>query len=245
MAQPTTRQQFREKCLRNLGHPVIKINISEDQIEDSIDDALSYWNDYHYDGTEYLFFRHEVTQADLDNKYITLPDEIIGVVDIFNISEGLTSSGMFSPQYQFALSNIQNMASFKLKEYYMAMTHISLIQDILVGQTSIRYNRHVNRLHIDDWKGLNVGSIVLVKVYQALDGSVYSDIWKDKWLQDYTTYKIQEKWGRILTKFTGMQLPGNIQFDGERILSTAQEKIREMEQEMITNYSLPVCDMRG
>ncbi len=52
MAKPTTRAQFKDYCLRRLGHPVIQINVDDDQIEDRIDDALSFWSDYHYDGTE-------------------------------------------------------------------------------------------------------------------------------------------------------------------------------------------------
>jgi hypothetical protein len=70
-------------------------------------------------------------------------------------------------------------------------------------------------------------------------------VWKDRWLQNYCTALIKRQWGNHLTKFTGMTLPGGIQFNGDRILSDAQTEIEKMEQDMILNYSMPICDMVG
>jgi hypothetical protein len=42
-----------------------------------------------------------------------------------------------------------------------------------------------------------------------------------------------------------MQLPGGVQFNGDKIFSDAQQAIEKMEEEMILNYSLPVADMIG
>ena len=50
MPAVTDRTTFKDYCLRRLGFPVIDINVDEDQIEDRIDDALQYWQDYHFDG---------------------------------------------------------------------------------------------------------------------------------------------------------------------------------------------------
>ena len=51
MAKPQTRTQLKDYCLRSLGHPVIEVNVDDDQLEDRIDEAIQVWNDYHYDGT--------------------------------------------------------------------------------------------------------------------------------------------------------------------------------------------------
>jgi hypothetical protein len=42
-----------------------------------------------------------------------------------------------------------------------------------------------------------------------------------------------------------MQLPGGVQFNGEKIFNDAQQEIEKMEAEMISSYSLPVSDMVG
>ena len=73
MAQPTTRTEFTEWCLRKLGKPVIEINVDQDQAQDRIDEALSYYWDYHFDGTERTFFKHQITASDITNQYITVP----------------------------------------------------------------------------------------------------------------------------------------------------------------------------
>jgi hypothetical protein len=128
----------------------------------------------------------------------------------------------------------------------MAMEHIQFMEQMLVGKQPIRYNRNVNKLYIDtNWERLTVGSYIIVEAYQIVDPSVYAEVWKDRWLQNYATAKIKYQWGSNLTKFSGMQLPGGVQFNGEKILGDAQEELAKMEQEMISSYSLPVFDLIG
>ena len=66
MAIPTTKSTFKEYCLRNLGKGVIDINVSDDQADDRIDEALQYFAQYHYDGIEKVYLKHQITQADVD-----------------------------------------------------------------------------------------------------------------------------------------------------------------------------------
>ena len=48
-------------CLRRLGAPVIDINVDEQQVSDRIDDALQYWQEYHFDGVERTYVKHQIT----------------------------------------------------------------------------------------------------------------------------------------------------------------------------------------
>ena len=64
MARPNTRATFKEYCLRNLGKPVIDINVDEDQIEDRIDEAVQYFCQYHTDGVERMYLKYKVTADD-------------------------------------------------------------------------------------------------------------------------------------------------------------------------------------
>jgi len=247
MAQPTTRTEFKDWCLRKLGMPVIEINVDQDQIEDRIDEALSYYWDYHFDGTEKTFLSHEVTADDKTNRYITIPENIIGAVNLFPINTSVMStSGMFSVQYQFLQNNLHEIGNGSLTDFYMKMSHLQFMEDLLVGAQPIRYNRHMNRLHIDtDWDVLNVGQFIVVECYTIVDPQTYTDVWKDRWLQNYAAAKIKHQWGSNLTKFVGMTLPGNVQFNGEQIYRDADEEIKKLEEEMIRSYSLPVSDMIG
>lgn len=61
MALPSTRTEFREYCLRELGKPVIEINVADEQIEDRIDEALYFWSDYHFEGAEKVYLKHQIS----------------------------------------------------------------------------------------------------------------------------------------------------------------------------------------
>jgi hypothetical protein len=246
MAQPTTKAEFKEWCLRKLGKPVIEINVDQDQVDDRVDEALSYYWDYHFDGAERIFFKHQVTSDDRTNGYITVPENIIGVVNLFDIGDALSTNNLFNIRYQFALNEIYDLSNYNLSNYYMAMQHIQFLEELLVGKQPLRYNRHVNKLHIDmDWAKVDVGNYIIAEAYQVVDPATYADVWKDRWLQNYATAKIKYQWGSNLTKFEGMQLPGGVSFNGMQILQDAQEEIRRLEEEMIVSYSLPVSDMIG
>tara|TARA_B100000508_G_C11435072_1_gene265583 strand:+ start:487 stop:1230 length:744 start_codon:yes stop_codon:yes gene_type:complete len=247
MAVPSSRAEFKSYCLRKLGFPVIEINVDDDQAEDRIDEALRYYWDYHFDGSEKIYYKHQVTEQDRANKYITLPENIIGAVQVFPIADPLVrSDDLFNIRYQIALNDLYSLTSVSMVPYYMVMEHLALISEMLVGRQPIRYTRHRNRCYIDmDWDKVVNGEFLLIEAYEVVDPDIYSDVWGDRWLQNYATAKIKYQWGSNLTKFIGQNLPGGVQFNGERILTDAQEEIQRMEQEMIYTYSLPVTDFYG
>lgn len=247
MAIPTSRTEFKEYCLRKLGKPVIEINVDDDQVEDRIDESIRYYWDYHFDGTEKLYYKHQITSTDKANKYITLPENIIGVVSVFPVADtSVRASDMFNIRYQIALNDLYTLTNVSLVPYYMAMEHINLISEVLVGKQPIRYTRHRDRCYIDmDWTKTQEGEYLLIEAYEVIDPDTFTEVWSDRWLQNYCTAKIKYQWGANLTKFSGMVLPGGVQFNGERILSDAAQELEKMEAEMINAYSMPVSDMVG
>ena len=80
MAIPTTKATFKSYCLRNLGFGVIDINVSDDQADDRIDEALQYFAQYHYDGVERMYLKHLITSDDVtrarSNTTVTATDKI-------------------------------------------------------------------------------------------------------------------------------------------------------------------------
>jgi len=247
MAGPTSRDEFKAYCLRRLGAPVIEINVDDDQVEDRIDDSLKYYWDYHFDGTEKQYYKYgPVSQTDKDNKYITIPQNIIGAVRIFPIGQALSTNNLFNIRYQIALNDLYDLTATTMVPYYMAMQHIQFLEQLLVGEQPIRYNRNMNRLYIDmDWNKINVGEYIVVEAYMIVDPETYTDVWNDRWLQRYATAMIKQQWGSNLTKYRGVSLPGGMQFNAEVIYMDAVKEIEKLENEMISSYSLPVTDMIG
>ena len=150
MAQPTTRDEFKDWILRKLGAPVIQINVADEQVDDRIDEAVDFWRDYHYNGSQLVYLKHQITQDDIDNGYVTLPSQLLGISGIFNLNTSISAgSGIFNVQYQFVLNNLEDITGYNITNYYMAMQHMEFLQEMLVGKPMIRYNKHVNKLFID------------------------------------------------------------------------------------------------
>lgn len=63
MAIPTSRDEFKAYCLRALGDGVIQINVSDDQLEDRIDEALYTYQQFHMDAVVKCYFPHQITSS--------------------------------------------------------------------------------------------------------------------------------------------------------------------------------------
>ena len=147
MAVPNSRSTFKEYCLRSLGKPVVDVNVDDTQVEDRIDDALAYYRDYHFDGTERIIKSFEVTQTIKDNKQLDLSGEdpeIIGVTRIFDIGDSTQSSNLFNIRYQIHLNDLFDFTSTTYLPYVTAMRHVENLEEIFVGSQPIRFNRHKN-----------------------------------------------------------------------------------------------------
>ena len=66
MAQPASRSDIINYCKRQLGAPVLEINVADEQVEDLVDDALQYFHERHFDGVTQVFLKYKVTQEDID-----------------------------------------------------------------------------------------------------------------------------------------------------------------------------------
>lgn len=248
MALPTTRETFKEYILRKLGGMgVLQINMSDEQIEDRIDDALQYWTDYHFDGSERQYLAHKVTATDRTNRYLDLDEKYFGVVRIMPLSSAFGSQNLFSLSYQFAQSDfLASAQTGSMIPYWMAMTHIELIQQILIGSQPIRFSRHRNRLHVDmDWDRVAVDEYIVVECFEKVDPDEFPDVWKDRWLLRYATALCKRQWGENLSKFSSMRGPDGVSFNFQRIIDESQAEIDKLEDEMLNSYSLPNIDFMG
>jgi len=243
---PNSRETFKSYCLRKLGAPVIEINVDDDQVDDRIDEAIHFFWEYHFSGSEKIYYKHQVTQTDKNNKYITMPDNVIGAVNIFPTGFALGSDNLFNIRYQIALNDMYTLTNVSMVPYFMSMSHIQLLQELLVGQKPLRYNQYAKKLYIDmDWDTINVGEYLIVEAYQVVDPEEYVKAWGDRWLGRYATCLIKEQFGTNLKKFGNMQMPGGVVFNGQQIYNEAVEERKELEEEMINSYSLPASDFIG
>tara|TARA_Y100000589_G_scaffold173999_1_gene165135 strand:- start:19 stop:846 length:828 start_codon:yes stop_codon:yes gene_type:complete len=275
MAKPSTRQGLIDYCLRQLGAPVLEINVDDDQIDDLVDDALQYFNERHYDGVEKMYLKYKFTQDDIDrgkavpttgtgiqsttatgggfsntwyenSNFINVPDSVIGVEKIFKFDTSSISGGMFSIKYQLFLNDLYYFNSVELLQYSMTKSYLEDIDFLLTPDKQIRFNKRQDRLYLDiDWGSQPAGEYIILECYRALDPETFTQVYNDSFMKLYLTALIKRQWGRNLSKFRGVKLPGGIELNGGEILQQAESELADIRGRMMSEFELPPLDFIG
>lgn len=246
MATPNSRQSLIDYCLRRLGAPVIEINVDPDQIEDKVDDALSKYWDYHSEGTLRTYLKHQVTQTDITNGYITLNPSIIYVARVLPISNGVGASrSFFDVRYQTALNDITDMQSYigDLAYYQQIQQYLTTLDMVMNGVPQVQFSRRMNRLYF--WGDFNDGDVlvndfIIVEVYEKVSPDTYTSIYNDTFMKDYTSALIKQQWGANLKKFENMQLPGGVTINGQILYDEATIAIDKILEDMRLGHEMPI-----
>lgn len=249
MSIPNSRDTLKEWCLRQLGHPVLEVNVDDDQVDDAIDSALQYFQDFHFDAVERCYYSHQITETDKQNKYIQLQDSdmLIGITRIFPLGSTNASVNMFDLRYQLRLHELYDFTSTSYVNYAMTQQHIRTLDLLFSGETPIRFNRHSNKLYIDwDWNTkIDLLEFVIIEGYMILDPDDYTKVYNDRLLKKLATSYIKKQWGTNMKKFQNMQLPGGIMMNGQQIYNEAIQEIAEIEQLIRSSHEEPPMPLIG
>ena len=268
MAKPNTKAELKEYALRRLGKPVLEINVSDDQCDDAIDYTIQKFQQFHYDGAERVYLKHKITQADIDrakpaqdtittstagnsewaerNAYIEIPQHIISVEGLFSFTDKGTAN-MFDIRYQMRLNDLYDFTSTQFYHYYMIQQHLGTIDFLLEGLKPTRYIATQDRLYLDmDWTtDVVIDQYLLIKAWRALDPTTWTEIYDNMWVKDYVSAKIKKQWGSNMTKFQNVQMPGGVTLNGEMIYNDAVQELKDLEEQLRTEWETPPLDMIG
>ena len=245
MANPSSRQGLIDYCLRRLGDPVIEINVDIDQLEDRVDEALQYWQEYHSDATYRTYVSHLVTQTDVDREYIEVSADTLNVTRVFYISSSFNNSvNFFDIKYQMMLNDIADLQNFAgdLAYYEQLNQYLSMLDMKLNGYPQVTYSRHMNRLYVHgDFadEDVKAGEYIVYEAYKTVDSSAHTRVWNDLWLKEYTTALIKQQWGANLIKFEGMQLPGGVTLNGRQIFEDSLQEIERLREKIRMDFEMP------
>ena len=245
MAVPNSRATLIDYCKRRLGDPVIEVNVDEDQLEDRVDEALQYYQEFHSDATLRTYLKHQVTATDVSNEYIPLASNIIFVSKLFPVSSSFSSSvNFFDIKYQMRLNDLADLQRYAgdLAYYEQMQQYLSLLDMKLNGHPQVQFSRRENRLYIfGDFgdKDIKEGDFVIAEVYQIVDPTTNTSIFNDMWVKEYTTALIKQQWGANLIKFEGMQLPGGVMLNGRQIYDDATGDIERLRETIRMEHEFP------
>lgn len=267
MAQPNSRESIIQYAFRQLGAPVVEINVDQQQAQDRLDDALQFFSERHFDGVERAFFTYQLTAQDITNKYINTNNlgpivgsstgsptgyDILSVIRILPFGT-LTSNYLFDVRYQLALNDVYGINtnlgfvnSSPIANFDITKRYIRLIEMMFDPERTARFNKVTNKLYIEtDWSALSAGTYIVVEAYVNLNPDVYTEIFNDRMLKKYFTALVKRQWGQNLSKFDGVALPGGVQLRGGTILAEAEREIAILEDQIISAYELPPDMMTG
>lgn len=238
-----SKQTLVDYIMRDLGAPVLKINIDPDQVDDRIDDALERFWQYHTDGLIHTYYKHQLTQNDIDNQQVTLPTSVISVLRVLPI-DGQDILSINNLQYVMYITDIMDIRRFNgegLSTYANTMQYLNTIDNLFNYERVIEFNIHSNILSMDtDWSVMTVGSWMLIECYIAMDPTQYASIWSDYWFRRYAAALIKRQWGWNLIKYGNTTLPGGVTINGEEIYREGQQLCKDLEDELENKYQDPI-----
>lgn len=253
---PTSKDELIELCKRNLGAPVLRINIDDDQCDDRIDEAIKYFQTYHYEATETTYLVHQITEEEFNNKRIMVDPAILSITNIAHMGSGsdslakswMSNLGQSYRNMKWDISFGGGMGGcggtgMGITDYQLAMQHLQRIDNVFGSKyTNFEFKYHSHFLNIfTDWNtAFYIGDYIVLNCRRILDPEIHNEVYSNQWLIEYATALLGRQWGINLSKFEGVELPGGITLDGDKIYNRHDEKYTELRQEMIDRWELPV-----
>ena len=240
----SNRTEFKDYCLRNLGAPVIRINVADVQVEDRIDEALDLFYEEHVDAVEPSFILHTVTQTDIDNNSVPTNADVLAIADV--VIDKDSSSNFASVGYQMRKGMMEDWIVTRhtnISDYVLMEGYYNLIRDTLGPRGSqFVHVPHANLItfNSDLASYLSVGDTVAIAAISKLDPNTNIDVWNDRWLKAYASALIKRQWGTNMKKHSGIELPGGVTLNGKEIYDEAMDEIRQLEEEVALRYGEPL-----
>jgi|TARA_A100001515_G_scaffold111256_1_gene92309 hypothetical protein len=162
MAQPSSRSELISYCKRQLGAPVLEINVADEQIDDLIDDALQFFHERHFDGVTQTFLKYKITQDDIDRGRGRGGDNPIGIVT--TTGTAAASSGISTTAVTFSYEENSNYLQVPpsvigvQKIYHFDGTNTSTN-----NMFSVKYQMFLNDVYY--WGSTEMLSYAMTKTY--------------------------------------------------------------------------------
>ncbi len=161
MAQIDSYTKFKEYCLRALGQDedkVIKVNVTEAQLRDRIEQAIEKWQDFHFEGSTEINLRRYLTTKDSQRGYLEIP-ELNAITEILEPNDANKSNAeiMDDIEYRFHLEYADNhfwggtagtSNEMSLTDYYISMEYLASMRYLFTPDRLFTFNATSNRLYL-------------------------------------------------------------------------------------------------
>lgn len=229
---------------KRLGEPVIKVNLSDEQIYDRIGDALQFFKEWNEDGTEKQYVTHYITEDDVNSRTVPVANNVVDVIRVFhplNIDKNIMTDITYNIRHQLNFSEFMTSTySGSFTEYNLLQMKIQEITDMFQPEKGIRFNRYTSVLHWDEdfQRVYDSGDFLVYEAYVLIDPEVYNNVLTDRKFLGLATAYTKRLWGEVLTLFTDTPLLGGLKLNGNAIFQSGSADCEKFE-EMIRRESNP------
>ena len=266
MAKPSSRSELITYCKRQLGEPVLQINIDDEQVNNVIDDTIQFFQENCYNGMERCYLTHEMNADDTARfaarvttsngttdweeatNYLPIPDHIVGVSKVFGMVGNSIRSNLFGIEYQIFLNDLYAFGSLDILNYFMTKQYLETLDMVLNNGSfqQFRYTMRRDRLYLDiDKDFLQEGQWLLIEAHRLIDPTDATEMYNDMFVKRYATALMKKQWGQNLIKYNNVQLPGGLTLNGRQLYEDAIGEIATIESEVLSKYAIPPMDMIG
>ena len=244
----TKFDELKAYCLKQLGDGVIQVNVSDEQVNQAINDAIQWFQEFCDEGHELIYLVHPIVDEDLNHNYFDLPDDIIGIREVFYqgrymnttfLSDSFMINTSILYQYLYAPNS-------NLSDWYFTKLQLSEMKALMEAWNPIRFNYTTGRLYIDDpyiTKINTPGKCIVINCFRALNPDEYPRLYNNMYLKRYATALVQKIYATNISKYSGIKLPGGTELDGATIYQRAMDEIDKLKEE-VTQYSSFPAPMR-
>lgn len=253
MKKSTTRAQMRHDILVNLGHPYITVNLSDEQLDKAINNALKIFFRNNYHGTFESCYVVQLTDQDCINGYVTVPEWIDSVVEVLPHGFALDDLNFMTVEYQMTrdiMMGYNNFSNINLVDFVTMKERLYNTAMIIEQPRGFVYVKYQRRM-IPKFR-MTTGHHIVMRCYENVDPEndqnnpdhvEAGEVFNDEYLKELATAFAQQIWGNILKKFGGVVLPGGVTLNGEKLYDDATAEIEKLSNMML--YGNPVDFFMG
>ncbi len=202
-----------------------------------------------------------VSEVRTQNNFITLPDDVVGVNKVFNRGgigsgfgydmAGIIPGAAIGPMFLGALLGGQgecNSIGYDIVSYVAMREYLSTLNFLFFPPIQYNFNQRTHRLFIDAKKIVGEGAgrgYICIEAMVKPSPDVFPDVWNDLWVKEYAVALTQVQWGRNLTKYNQVAMPGGITLNGESILREGMDNLKILRDRFSMDWSDPPLDCVG
>lgn len=240
---------LKEYIKRQLGYPIVNIEVTEEQIIDCIQNAIEKFVTNAYSGIEERFMIITPEENKLEYNLGEIDNTIFAVLDVISLGENLrytSSNDIFSVKYFLANEVIDIRKGIDLISVELARQFLNTIDLMFLSKINFEFNHITKKLYLSK---NNYNETILIQYFRKLivdidtsdpnSNNINIDILNEPWIKQYATELVRKQWALNLMKYSGSYLPNGLQIDVQSIKTEADNSIQKLEDELENSYKLP------